>query len=204
GSIRIGEAHGGTGFLRSERAIATRVARMRNEEPTMAKTTSNGLSAEEREAVKQRAKELREQEKAGKNREAGEKSVRDAIAALEPDDKALAEGFYKVVSEVAPTLVPKTYYGMPGFANADGKMFTFIQPAKKFNTRYATIGFEDKANLDDGDLWPVGFAVTRWTPEVEQRGAELARSAISCTVGARTAIRSCSDKQHSDNTWLEA
>src|SRR6478735_1211221 len=114
---------------------------------------SEGLSAEERDAVKQRAKELREQEKAGK------KAVLDAIAALEPDDKALAEGLYSAVSEVAPDLVPKTYYGMPGFANGEGKIVVFIQPAHKFKTRYSTIGFEDRANLDDGDLWPSAFAV---------------------------------------------
>jgi uncharacterized protein YdhG (YjbR/CyaY superfamily) len=145
----------------------------------MSKTdASGGLSKEEREAVKQRAKELRDQEKAGKNRAAGEKAVLDAIAQLEPDDKALAEGLYRVVSEVAPDLVPKTYYGMPGFANGEGKMVLFIQPAHKFNTRYATIGFEDKADLDDGDLWPIGFAVRNWTPAVEQKITELVRRAV--------------------------
>ena len=140
--------------------------------------TSAGLSKEERDAVKQRAKELREQEKAGKNRAAGEKAVLDAIAQLEPEDKVLAEGFYRVVADVAPDLVPKTYYGMPGFANAEGKMVLFIQPAKKFNMRYATIGFEDRANLDDGDLWPVAFAVRNWTQAVEQAFTELVRRAV--------------------------
>jgi len=141
----------------------------------MAKTdTSGGLSAEEREAVKQRAKELREQEKAGKNRAAGEKAVLEAIAEMEPDDKVLAEGLHKVVTEVAPDLVPKTYYGMPAYANAEGKIVVFIQAASKFKTRYATIGFEDRAALDDGDVWPIGFAdvgripirdATRETPQ---------------------------------------
>lgn len=146
----------------------------------MAKSdTSGGLSAEERDAVKQRAKELREQEKAGKNREAGDKAVREAIAEMEPADKSLAEGLYKVVTEVAPDLVPKTYYGMPGFANAEGKIVVFIQAAAKFKTRYATIGFEDRANLDDGDLWPIGYAVRNWTPAVEQTFAELVRKAVS-------------------------
>ena len=102
----------------------------------------------------------------------------DAIAQLEPDDQALAEGLHKVVSEVAPALVPKTYYGMPGYANDAGKMVVFIQPAKKFKTRYATIGFEDRANLDEGDLWPVAFAVRAWTPAVEERVTELVRKAI--------------------------
>ena len=141
--------------------------------------TSGGLSKEERDAVKQRAKELREQEKAGKNRAAGDKAVLDAIAEMEPEDKLLAEGLYKVVTEVAPDLVPKTYYGMPGFANDEGKMVVFIQAAAKFKTRYATIGFEDRANLDDGDLWPIGFAVRNWTPAVEAKVTELVRKAIS-------------------------
>lgn len=145
----------------------------------MAKTdTPGGLSQEERDAVKQRAKELRDQEKAGKNRAAGEQAVLAAIAQLEPDDRVLAEGLYRVVSEVAPDLVPKTYYGMPGFANADGKMMVFIQPADKFKTRYATIGFEDRAALDDGDLWPVAFAIRNWTPAVEQKITELVRTAV--------------------------
>jgi uncharacterized protein YdhG (YjbR/CyaY superfamily) len=145
----------------------------------MAKTdTSGGLSAEEREAVKQRAKELREQEKAGKNRAAGEKAVLEAIAEMEPDDKVLAEGLHKVVTEVAPDLVPKTYYGMPAYANAEGKIVVFIQAASKFKTRYATIGFEDRAALDDGDLWPIGFAVRNWTPAVEKKLTELVRTAV--------------------------
>ena len=141
--------------------------------------TSGGLSAEERDAVKQRAKELRDQEKAGKNRAAGEKAVLDAIDQMEPDDKVLAEGLHRVVTEVAPDLVPKTYYGMPAYANAEGKIVVFIQAAAKFKTRYATIGFEDRAALDDGELWPIGFAVRKWTPEVEQRVTELVRKAVS-------------------------
>ena len=146
----------------------------------MAKTdTSGGLSAEERDAVKQRAKELREQEKSGKNRAAGEKAVLDAIAQMEPDDKVLAEGLHEVVTKVAPDLVPKTYYGMPAYANGEGKIVVFIQAASKFKTRYATIGFEDRAALDDGDLWPIGFAVRSWTPVVEQRVTELVRKAVS-------------------------
>lgn len=145
----------------------------------MAKTdTSGGLSAEEREAVKQRAKELREQEKAGKNRAAGEKAVLEAIAEMEPADKVLAEGLHKVVTEVAPELVPKTYYGMPAYANAEGKIVVFIQAAGKFKTRYATIGFEDRAALDDGDVWPIGFAVRNWTPAVEKKLTELVRTAV--------------------------
>lgn len=137
------------------------------------------LSREEREAVKQRAKELREQEKAGRSRAAGEKSVRDAIAQLDGGDREIAEGFYAVVSEAAPHLVPKTYYGMPGFANGEGKIVVFVQPASKFKARYATIGFEDRAALDDGDMWPTAFGVARWSPQVAERLTELVRRATS-------------------------
>jgi len=142
-------------------------------------TTSEGLSADERAAVKQRAKELREQEKAGKNRAAGEQAVRAAIEPLEGTDRDIAEGLYRVVTEVAPDLVPKTYYGMPGFANAAGKMVVFVQPAAKFGTRYATVGFDPAANLDDGDFWPTAFAVLAWTPAFEERFTALVRAAAS-------------------------
>ncbi|SKC45700.1 hypothetical protein [Krasilnikoviella flava] len=139
--------------------------------------TSEGLSADERAAVKQRAKELREQEKAGKNRAAGEKAVREAIEPLEGTDRDIAEGLYRVVTEVAPALVPKTYYGMPGFANAAGKIVVFVQPAAKFGTRYATVGFDPAAQLDDGDYWPTAFAVLAWTPAFEERLTALVRAA---------------------------
>lgn len=144
-----------------------------------AKGASDGLSQEERDAVKQRAKELREQEKAGKNREAGLASVRAAIEELEETDRELAEGLHAVVTEAAPGLVPKTYYGMPGYANADGKVVVFFQAAKKFKTRYSTIGFQDSAALDDGDMWPIGFAVRAWTPAVEKKVAALVTAAVS-------------------------
>jgi uncharacterized protein YdhG (YjbR/CyaY superfamily) len=148
------------------------------EEEIMAEKT-DGLSQEEREAVKDRAKELRAEAKAGKNRAAGEKALRDAIAELPDEDRALAEGFAKVVSTVAPQLMPKTYYGMPAYANGEGKVVVFIQAASKFKTRYATVGFEDRANLDDGDMWPIGFAVRSWTPAVEQRFTELVAAAVA-------------------------
>ncbi len=143
------------------------------------KTKSDGLSQEERDAVKQRAKELRDQEKAGKNREAGLKAVQEVIAALGDDDRAIAEGLHRVVSEVAPELVPKTYYGMPGYANADGKIVVFNQPAGKFKVRYATVVFEDKAHLDEGDMWPMGYAVINWTPAVEKKVSDLVAKAIA-------------------------
>jgi uncharacterized protein YdhG (YjbR/CyaY superfamily) len=143
------------------------------------KTTSDGLSKEERQAVKDRAKELRAQEKAGKSREAGTKQVLEAISKLDGTDKKIAEGLHEVVSEAAADLVPKTFYGFPAYANADGKVVVFTQPASKFKTRYATINFDDPATLDDGDMWPIGFAVTSWTPAVEKRVTQLVKAAVS-------------------------
>lgn len=145
----------------------------------MAEKTSDGLSKEERDAVKERAKELRAQAKAGKSREAGTAQVLEAISKLADNDKKLAEGLHRVVTAIAPDLFPKTYYGMPAYANAEGKVVVFLQPADKFGTRYATIGFEDRATLDDGDLWPVGFAVRTWTPAVETRITQLVAAAVS-------------------------
>ena len=146
----------------------------------MAEKTSpaEGLSTEEREAVKNRAKELRAEAKAGKDRAAGEKVLVEAIAALEGDDKIVAEGFRRVVGEVAPELFPKTYYSMPAFANAEGKIVVFLQPASKFKARYSTLGFEGPAKLDDGDMWPTSFAVLAWSPAVEDRLRELVTRAV--------------------------
>jgi len=104
--------------------------------------------------------------------------VLEAIAALDDADRAIAEGLHRVVGDSAPDLVPKTYYGMPGYANADGKIVVFLQPAGKFKTRYCTLGFEDRANLDDGAMWATHFAVTEWTPAVEKRVDELVRAAV--------------------------
>lgn len=142
----------------------------------MAEKTA-GLSTVEREAVKQRAAELRAEEKAGKTRAAGEQALREAIATLPDDDRALAEGIDRIVSEVAPHLVPKTWYGFPSYADEEGKVVVFFKPASKFTTRYATLGFEESAQLDDGDLWVTSFAVLALTPETERTIAEHVRRA---------------------------
>ena len=136
-----------------------------------------GLSKEEREAVKQRAAELRAQEKAGKSRVAGEQAVREAIAALPDNDRALAEGIDRIVSEVAPQLVPRTWYGFPSYADDDGKIVVFFKAASKYTTRYSTLGFEEAAQLDDGDLWVTSFAVLALTPETEKKIADYIRRA---------------------------
>ncbi|WP_394553678.1 hypothetical protein ACDF64_04625 [Agromyces sp. MMS24-JH15] len=138
---------------------------------------NDGLSVEEREAVKNRAAELRAEAKAGKTREAGEKALREAVDALPEPDKSLAEGFVRIVGEVAPHLVPKTWYGFPSYADANGKIVVFFKPASKFDSRYATLGFEEAAQLDDGALWVTSFALLELTPEVEERIAAHIRKA---------------------------
>lgn len=144
----------------------------------MAEKTA-GLSKEEREAVKQRAAELRAEEKAGKTRAAGEQAVREAIAALPDEDRVLAEGIDRIVSEVAPHLLPKTWYGFPAYADGEGKIVVFFKAASKYTTRYATLGFEDAAQLDDGDLWVTSFAVRALTPETEKTISAHIRRAAS-------------------------
>lgn len=134
----------------------------------MAEKTT-GLSKEERDAVKQRAAEVRTQEKAGKSRAAGEQAVREAIAALPEDDRVLAQGIDRIVSDVAPHLVPKTWYGFPSYADENGKVVVFFKAASKFTTRYATLGFEESAQLDDGDLWTTSFAFRALTPVTEKK-----------------------------------
>ncbi|WP_150308231.1 iron chaperone [Planctomonas psychrotolerans] len=138
---------------------------------------SAGLSKEEREAVKQRAAEVRAQEKAGKSRAAGEEAVRDAIAAMPDEDRVLAEGIHRIVADVAPHLVPKTWYGFPSYADEDGKIVVFFKAASKYTTRYATLGFEEAAQLDDGDLWVTSFALRALTPETEKTITEHIRRA---------------------------
>ncbi|WP_137844450.1 hypothetical protein [Microbacterium sp. 2FI] len=138
---------------------------------------SEGLSQDERNAVKERAKELRAEAKAGKSRAAGEKALLEAIAAMTPDEKELAEGIHAIVSEVAPELFPKTYYSMPAWANADGKIVLFFQPATKFKARYSTLGFEGAAALDDGDMWSTAFALVAFTPATKKRITELVEKA---------------------------
>ncbi len=142
----------------------------------MAEKTA-GLSKEERDAVKQRATELRAEERAGKTRAAGEQAVREAIAALPEEDRVLAEGIDRIVSTVAPQLVPKTWYGFPAYTDADGKVVVFFKGASKFTTRYATLGFEESAHLDDGDLWVTSFALLALTPETEKTITEYIRRA---------------------------
>jgi uncharacterized protein YdhG (YjbR/CyaY superfamily) len=144
-----------------------------------AKAQSEGFSAEERAAMKQRAAELRAEGKKGAKKADGLEAVLESIAKMAPPDRALAERVHATVTAAAPDLAPKTWYGMPAYANEDGKVVLFFQDAGKFNYRYSTLGFQDVANLDDGDMWPSSYALLSWSPEVEKRVAELVRTAIS-------------------------
>ena len=144
-----------------------------------AKAGSGGFSAAERAAMKERAAELRAEGKQGAKKADGLQAVLDRIAELAPEDRALAERVHVTVTAAAPGLSPKTWYGMPAYANADGKIVVFFQDAGKFSYRYSTLGFQDAANLDDGDMWPVSYALQGWTPAVEKRVIELVKAAIS-------------------------
>src|SRR5215510_463034 len=144
-----------------------------------ATAASSGFSAEERAAMKERAAELRAEGKKGAKKADGLQEVLDKIAEMAPEDRALAERVHVTVTATAPELSPKTWYGMPAYANTDGKIVLFFQDAGKFNYRYATLGFQDPANLDDGDIWPVAYALKKWSPAAEKTIAELVRAAIS-------------------------
>ena len=125
--------------------------------------------------MKQRAVELRAEAKKAD----GLQAVLDAIAKMAPADRELAERVHKTVTATAPELSPKTWYGMPSWADEDGKVVLFYQNAGKFGYRYSTLGFQDTANLDDGDVWPVAYALTRWSGAVEKEVAQLVKAAIS-------------------------
>jgi uncharacterized protein YdhG (YjbR/CyaY superfamily) len=137
-----------------------------------------GFTAEERAAMKERAKELKAEERANKNRVAGESDLLAKIAEMQEPDRAMGERLHEIVKASAPELSPKTWYGMPAYANKDGKVVCFFQSAEKFNARYATFGFSDKANLDEGAMWPTSFALKELTAAAEARiGALVKRAA---------------------------
>ena len=142
-------------------------------------TGSAGFSAEERAAMKQRSEELRAEGKKGAKKADGLQEVLDRIAQMAPEDRALAERVHVTVTATAPELSPKTWYGMPAYANANDKVVVFFQDSGKFNYRYSTLGFQDTANLDDGDMWPAAFALRAWSPTVEKRVVELVKAAVS-------------------------
>ncbi|CAN5900252.1 DUF1801 domain-containing protein [soil metagenome] len=146
---------------------------------TTKKSGSGGFSEAERAAMKERAKELKAQGRSGQKMADNERAVLDAIAEMPDADRVLAERIHALVTANAPELLPKTWYGMPAYANADGKVVCFFQAAAKFEARYATFGFNDAATLDDGPSWPVSFAIVEWVPAVEKEMAALVGAAVA-------------------------
>jgi uncharacterized protein YdhG (YjbR/CyaY superfamily) len=142
------------------------------------KKSTQGFTAEERAAMKERAKELKAEARANKNRADGENDVLAKIAELSEPERTLATRLHEIIKANAPVLAPRLWYGMPAYAK-DGKVVCFFQSAQKFNTRYATLGFSDAANLDDGALWPTAFALTELTDSVADTIGALVRKAVS-------------------------
>jgi uncharacterized protein YdhG (YjbR/CyaY superfamily) len=139
------------------------------------KKKSTGLTAEERAAAKERAREL----KAEARREDGEKRLLEKVAEMPKPDRVMAERIHEIVTAGAPGLSPKTWYGMPAYANDDDKVVCFFQSADKFKSRYATLGFNDAANLDDGAMWPTTYALVKLTAAEEKKIAALVKKAVS-------------------------
>jgi len=144
------------------------------QEATMSAKKSKGFTAEERAAMRERAKE----QKAEAQRADGERAVLAKIAEMQGPDRAMAERLHEIVKASAPDLSPKTWYGMPAYAK-DGKVVCFFQSAQKFNSRYATLGFSDKANLDEGAMWPTSFALKELTATEEAKIGALVKKAVS-------------------------
>jgi uncharacterized protein YdhG (YjbR/CyaY superfamily) len=140
--------------------------------------TSAGFSDEERRAMKERAKELKAEARANKNRADGERDLLAKIAEMPEPDRAMAGRIHEIVTASAPDLWPKTWYGMPAYAR-NGKVVCYFQSGARFDSRYATFGFNDTANLDEGAMWPTSFALTELTPAAEETIAALVRKAVS-------------------------
>jgi uncharacterized protein YdhG (YjbR/CyaY superfamily) len=139
--------------------------------------TGKGFTAEERAAMQERARELKAEARRGAGKADGESDVLAKIAEMPEPDRAMAERLHAIIKASAPTLAPRTWYGMPAYAK-DGKVVCFFQSAHKFKSRYATFGFSDTANLDDGAMWPTAFALKELTPAEEARIGELVKKAV--------------------------
>jgi len=129
--------------------------------------------------MKARAQELKAQGRSGQKQADNEQAVLDAIAEMPKADRNLAERIHSLVNANAPELLPRTWYGMPAYAKPDGKLVCFFKAASKFDGRYAMLGFEDAAALDDGSIWPVVFAIVEWTPAVEKKVEKLVKTAVT-------------------------
>jgi hypothetical protein len=140
---------------------------------------SKGFTDDEKAAMRNRAQELKAEARADKNKAEGESAALAAIAAMKEPDRSMAKRIHAIIKDSAPTLLAKTWYGMPAYADKDGKVVCFFQTAQKFNTRYSTFGFNDSANLDQGAMWPVAFALKELTPADEKRISALVKKAVS-------------------------
>jgi uncharacterized protein YdhG (YjbR/CyaY superfamily) len=140
---------------------------------------SKGFTDDEKAAMRNRAKELKAEARAEKDKSAGENAALEAIAAMQEPDRSMAKRIHAIIKDSAPALSAKTWYGMPAYANPDGKIVCFFQTAKKFNTRYSTFGFNDSASLDEGQMWPVAFALKKLTSAEEARISALVKKAAS-------------------------
>ena len=145
---------------------------------TAGRKASSGLSAEERAAMKERLRELKAEERLDKDRAAGERALLEKVAEMPEPDRAMATRIHEIVTTNAPGLMPKTWYGMPAYAR-EGKVVCFFQNASKFDARYATFGFNDTANLDDGNMWATAFAVMKLTAADEKKIAALVKKAVT-------------------------
>jgi uncharacterized protein YdhG (YjbR/CyaY superfamily) len=141
-------------------------------------TKSTGFTDAEKAAMRERAKEAKAEERMNKNRAEGEKAIQEKIAEMSEPDRSLAQRIHAIVSDSAPDLMPRTWYGMPAYAR-DGKVVCYFTPAEKFESRYATFGFNDTANLDDGAMWPTSFALKQLTGAEEKKIAALVQRAVS-------------------------
>ena len=149
-----------------------------NKSTTKQDKKSKGFTEDERAAMKARARELKAEARASKNRAEGERDLLAAVAAMKEPDRAMAKRLHAIVEVTAPALWPKTWYGMPAYAR-DGKVVCFFKSAEKFNSRYATFGFEEAANLDEGAMWPTSFALKELTAADEKKIAALVKKAVS-------------------------
>jgi len=163
----------------AERKPARKGTRKPAKRTTATNKTSKGFTAEERAAMKERARELKAEERWKKDRATGEKAVLEKIAEMKGSDRAMAKRLHAIIKASAPTLSPKTWYGMPAYANEDGKVVCYFTAASKFKERYATFGFNATANLDEGNMWPTSFALTELTAAEEAKIGALVKKAVS-------------------------
>jgi uncharacterized protein YdhG (YjbR/CyaY superfamily) len=163
----------------AESKTATKGTRRSAKRTTVTSKKYEGFTAEEKAAMKERAKELKAEARADRDKAAGERDVLAKIAEMPEPDHAIAERLHAIVKASAPDLSPKTWYGMPAYANKNGKVVCFFQSGQKYDSRYSTFGFQDAANLDEGAMWPTSFALTKLTAADEKRIAALVKRAVS-------------------------